>query len=295
MKILIISKRLIYVKVFIALKNQFWYFKFSIKSSMFINQTALINKKESWDNHYFLLSLESHEIARESKPGQFLMVRITNSPYPLLRRPFSIHAKDKRNIEILFQDSGIGTSLLSKKRQGEKLEILGPLGKGFHIEDKSKKENISLIGGGRGIAPLYFLALELIKKNLNIKVFYGGKSSKDLPVAPKFKKDNITTLCSTEDGSKGFKGLITELFEKELEKNIPSFIYACGPQDMLKKISEISITHHIPAELSLESIMGCGFGACWGCVKKIKRGKQTGWYKICEEGPVFPAKDIVWD
>lgn len=262
---------------------------------MFKNQRAKIIRKERWGNDYFLLSLEAPEIAQESKPGQFLMVRISNNPYPLLRRPFSVHFRDKRNVEIFFQNSGIGTSLLSKKRKGEELEILGPLGKGFRIKNKINQKNISLIGGGRGIAPLYFLALELIKKNSAIEVFYGGKSSTDLPILSKFKEQNIRTYCSTEDGSTDFKGLVTELVEKELKKRIPYFIYACGPEGMLKKISEISKAYHISTELSLESIMGCGFGVCWGCVKKIKRGGDTGWYKICEEGPVFLAKDIIWD
>ncbi|HZX11225.1 MAG TPA: dihydroorotate dehydrogenase electron transfer subunit [Acidobacteriota bacterium] len=295
MKILIISKRLIYVKVFIAQKNQFWYFKFNIKSFMFKNQTAVITRKERWGSDYFLLSMEAPGIAGKSKPGQFLMVRITNNPYPLLRRPFSIHDHNERNLEIFFQNTGVGTSILSQKQEGDKIEILGPLGNGFHIEDEFKQKKIYLVGGGRGIAPLYFLALELKKENSDIKLFYGGKSSTDLPMAPKFKIEKIKTLCSTEDGSSEFKGLVTDLFQKELKVSIPFFVYACGPEGMLKKISEISRAHSIPAELSLESIMGCGFGACWGCVKKIKKEERPVWSKVCEDGPVFNAKDIIWD
>lgn len=259
------------------------------------NQTALITRKKRWGSHYFLLSMESPRIAHESKPGQFLMVRITNNPFPLLRRPFSIHARDERNVKIFFRITGVGTHLLSQKQKGDKIKILGPLGKGFYIGDKQKQKNIYLIGGGRGIAPLYFLALELKKKNSDLKVFYGGKSSTDLPLASKFKKETINTLCSTEDGSSGYKGLVTDLFMQELQKNIPSFIYSCGPEGMLKKISGITKAHHIPAELSLESIMGCGFGACWGCVKKIKKNGKVGWCKVCEDGPVFAAKNIIWD
>jgi len=292
---LIISKRAFYVKVFIAQKNQFWYFKFNIRSFMFKNQTAVISRKERWGEDYFLLSLEAPEIAVESKPGQFLMVKITQKPYPLLRRPFSVHDRDENSLEIFFQNTGAGTSLLSEKKEGDKIEILGPLGNGFHIEDKLKQKNIYLVGGGRGIAPLYFLARELKKKNLDITLFYGGKSSSDLPMAPKFRIENIRTLCSTEDGSSEFKGLVTDLFKKEIKIDVPSFIYACGAEGMLKKISEISRVHHMPAELSLESIMGCGFGACWGCVKKIKKKGPAVWSKVCEDGPVYRAQDIIWD
>ena len=262
---------------------------------MLKNHRATITGKKSWGNDYFLLSLEAPEIARESKPGQFLMVRITSHPYPLLRRPFSIHARDKQNIEIFFQNAGVGTSMLSQKQRGDTIEILGPLGNGFPIEKKYEQATVSLIGGGRGAAPLYFLACELMKINVKITVFYGGKSLNDLPIASKFKKENIKTLCSTEDGSSGFKGLITDLFETELKTNVPSLIFACGPEGMLKTLAKISKTHQIPAELSLESIMGCGFGACWGCVKKIKKGKTAEWHKVCEDGPVFSAGDIVWD
>jgi len=223
------------------------------------------------------------------------MVKTTDGLYPLLRRPFSIHARDKENIDIFFQNTGVGTHLLSQKQPGDEIKILGPLGKYFQLEDRQKQNKIHIIGGGRGIAPLYFLSLELLKKGSDMKVFYGGKSSSDLPLASKFKRKKIETLCSTEDGSSDYKGLVTELFEKNLQKEIPSFVYACGPEGMLNKISEISNTHHIPAELSLESIMGCGFGACWGCVKKIKKNGKVQWCKVCEDGPVFAAKNIVWD
>ncbi len=262
---------------------------------MLKNHKAVITGKKSWGNDYFLFSLETPVIARESKPGQFLMVKITDNPYPLLRRPFSIHARNRQNIEIFFQNTGVGTSMLSQKQRGDEIEILGPLGNGFPIEKKYESKKASLVGGGRGAAPLYFLACELVKKNINVTVFYGGKSSKDLPIASKFKKENIRTLCSTEDGSSGSKGLITDLFETELKTDIPSLIYACGPEGMLKTLSKLSKTYQIPAELSLESMMGCGFGACWGCVKKIKKGNTAEWHKVCEDGPVFSAGDIIWD
>ncbi len=264
-------------------------------SSMLKNHNAKVIRKEIWGNDYCLLSFKAPEIAKESRPGQFLMVRVSQSPYPLLRRPFSIHSKKGQNLEIFFQNTGIGTSILSEKQLGEEMEVLGPLGNGFHIQENYGQKTICLIGGGRGIAPLYFLALELIKKKQSVKVFFGANSSKDLRISSKFKKENIEILCSTEDGSSGYRGLVTDLFKKEMDLMIPSFIYACGPQGMLKKISEFSKALSITAQLSLESIMGCGFGACWGCVKKIKKGKTTEWRKICEDGPVFFSDEVVWD
>jgi dihydroorotate dehydrogenase electron transfer subunit len=256
---------------------------------------ARIVRKESW-GEYFLLALESPAIAREARPGQFLMVRINPDPHPLLRRPFSIFSTEGQTVQIFFQRVGLGTRLLSEKQVGELLDIIGPLGIGFTINEEEPNKNQALIGGGRGIAPLYFLSRKLNSRSGKIMVFYGGKSLHDLPVRERFEKSGISPCFSTEDGSFGIKGMITDAFEAEIKKGVTvNQIYACGPDLMLKKISEIGAAMNIPTELSLESVMGCGFGACWGCVKKIKKGQETGWHKICQEGPVLKAENIVWE
>jgi dihydroorotate dehydrogenase electron transfer subunit len=256
---------------------------------------ARIIRKESWGN-YFLLSLESPQIARDAQPGQFLMVRPTMETHPLLRRPFSIFSADGTRVAIFFQKIGLGTRLLSEKREGDDVDIIGPLGTGFTLQRGRDDDQAALVGGGRGIAPLYFLARKLRAEGGSVKVFYGGKSLSDLPTRERFEKNGIVLSCATEDGSFGKRGLVTEVLEAERNEGFSaSQIYACGPEPMLKKIAEIAATRNIPAELSLESVMGCGFGACWGCVKKIKKDNAIGWHKICEEGPVFKAKDIVWE
>jgi dihydroorotate dehydrogenase electron transfer subunit len=256
---------------------------------------AQIIRKESWGD-YFLLSLESQLIAPDAQPGQFLMVRTSKDTHPFLRRPFSIFMAKGKNVEIFFQKMGIGTQLLSEKRKEDAIDIIGPLGKGFTVDRCAQEKQFALIGGGRGIAPLYFLAQKLRAHGGMARVFYGGKSLEDLPVRERFEKNGMTLSCSTEDGSFGTKGLITEAFETELSKGFSvNRIYACGPELMLKKIAEVAAAQNIPAELSLESVMGCGFGACWGCVKKIRRDEKSGWHKICEEGPVLNAEDIIWE
>jgi dihydroorotate dehydrogenase electron transfer subunit len=256
---------------------------------------ARITRKESW-GEYVLLSLESPAIAREAQPGQFLMVRVSTDTHPLLRRPFSIFFAEGNNVEIFFQKVGLGTRLLSKKQEGDTLDIIGALGKGFTMKMEHQDNHTALIGGGRGIAPIYFLSQKLESRKGMARVFYGGKSLQDLPIKEKFDKTRTSLSCATEDGSFGLRGLITEVFEAELKGGFRvSRIYACGPELMLKKIAEIAAGSNIPAELSLESVMGCGFGACWGCVKKIERNQKTGWHKICEEGPVLKAEDIIWE
>lgn len=261
---------------------------------MLNDPAALIIQKKMWPG-YVLLRLKSPRIARRSKPGQFLMVRVSDQPYPLLRRPLSVHAREGDSVELFFARAGLGTGILAEKKTGEKLDILGPLGKGFTIPRAAKGKAFGLVGGGRGIAPLYFLARELQAKGGHPRVFYGGKSEADLPLLGKFAARKMEVFISTDDGSAGFPGLVTAMVEKELAQSArPALIYACGPDPMMKRIGEIAAELGVPAELSLEPIMGCGIGACWGCVHRIRRGSSTEWVKICEEGPVFPAGDIIW-
>jgi len=260
---------------------------------MIKDSQAKIIHKESWKD-YYLFSFQSEKIAAQAMPGQFLMVRIEPSPYPLLRRPFSIHSRNENTLEIFFKIEGIGTQLLAQKEIDDSLDLLGPLGKGFRFGVNLEKKAVAVVGGGRGIAPLYFLAEELRLLGVGAKIFYGGKSEADLPLREKFEKNGFDLSCSTDDGSFAFKGMVTDLLQTELERFFPASIFACGPEEMLKKIADMAINRKIPAELSLESMMGCGFGACWGCVRRIKRGKREEWLKICEEGPVFSSKEIIW-
>lgn len=257
--------------------------------------SAKITGKDRWGN-YHLLWLKAPAIASEAKPGQFVMIKVNSLPYPLMRRPFSINSVSGSKISIFFFVSGKGTSILGEKKVGEKLEVIGPLGKGFNIEINPPGSLLYLIGGGRGIAPMYFLAQELIKKDYSIAVFYGGKTYHDLPFIDQFRNLEIPLFITTDDGTLGKKGLITDLLEEELFRLSPQMIYACGPEAMMEKTAEIAARFGIPAEFSLESIMGCGFGACWGCVKKIKRADGTAvWTKICREGPVFSHSQIIWE
>ncbi len=254
---------------------------------------ARISRKETW-KEYFLFSLESPQLASQAQPGQFIMVRIGDQPYPLLRRPFSIHSKSKDRIEIFFKITGLGTSLLSQRGENDSLDIIGPLGKGFSTRGDFKGKEVILIGGGRGIAPPYFLAQTLQNKGAKVKIFYGGKTLEDLPLREKIERNGFRLFSSTDDGSFGFKGLVSDFFEQEVKKQNPYYVFACGPEAMMEKIARIVQAREIPAEFSLESIMGCGIGACWGCVRRIKREDEPEWLKVCQEGPVFSAEEIIW-
>ena len=254
---------------------------------------AQITQKERWSD-WILLSLKTFKIAEQARPGQFVMIKVNDSFHPLLRRPFSIHNVTSGEIEIFFQIVGSGTTILSEKKIGEKLNIIGPLGKGFQITPSIQNKEYYLIGGGRGIAPLFFLAKEIKKKGGIPRVLYGAKTEKDLPLLKKFSDEGIPVYPSTEDGSLGWHGLIAELFEYKLkEGNKIEKIFVCGPHEMMKKIALIAEKNELDAEYSLESIFGCGIGACWGCVVKLRREREK-WVKACSEGPVFSGKEIIW-
>jgi dihydroorotate dehydrogenase electron transfer subunit len=254
---------------------------------------AKIVYKENWDE-YFLISIKSPLIAAQAKPGQFIMVKVSNDPHPILRRPLSIHSRAEDTIQVFFQVVGLGTKILARSQVNNYLDILGPLGGGFSISSDLKGKRIFAVGGGRGIAPLNFLAQELIALEANVKIFYGGNTQADLCLKDTLMKNGFDVLSSTEDGSFGHKGLVTELLEKELENSHPDFLFSCGPDAMMQKIARITTSKKIRAEFSLEAHMGCGFGVCWSCVKRIRKNGEENWSKICEEGPVFSGEEIVW-
>lgn len=211
---------------------------------------------------------------------------------PLLRRPFSIHKiNNDATIEILYKIVGKGTSLLSDFKKGADIDIIGPLGNGFKI-DKKIKSHI-LIAGGIGIAPLLFLAQELSKDKKNrIVLFSGARHKEDILCIQDFKRLKAEIKISTEDGSIGKQGLISELFEVFLtghnESN--SVVYTCGPKGMLREISRLASIKGISCQVSLEERMACGLGACLGCAADTKGGYKY----VCNDGPVFDAGEIVW-
>ncbi|MFW6136730.1 MAG: dihydroorotate dehydrogenase electron transfer subunit, partial [Candidatus Aminicenantaceae bacterium] len=274
----------------VAIQRIFWDFLWGLSmKDIIIDPHAEIIEKTAWGD-FVRLKLKSLEIAGKADPGQFLMVRVTEQLHPLLRRPLSIHDKSRDNIAIFFQITGTGTLMLSRKREGDCLDVMGPLGKGFEIPPQASGKS-ALVGGGRGIAPMIFLARRLRTLGHPFQIYYGARSRAQLPL--KNELSSLILFCSTEDGTFGTPGLVTSLLENHCAKELPERIYACGPEAMLEEVSLLSQRLQIPAQLSLESVMGCGFGACWGCVKRLKTKGREGWYKICQKGPVIHAEDLV--
>jgi dihydroorotate dehydrogenase electron transfer subunit len=244
----------------------------------------------------FLLGFKSSHIASESRPGQFVMVRINECIDPLLRRPFSIFdVRDKNTICILYKTVGHGTDLLSGKKAGERISVMGPLGRGFSLPDENRKA--LLVAGGIGAAPLYLLAGAL--KNKPMEFMAGFGTSRDIIPLDQETGHIVGISIATDDGSKGYSGMVTGLLDEYLSRNIhgkyPIAIYACGPLAMLKKVSSIASHRNIPCQVSLEALMACGLGACQGCaVKILSQDDHPSYRHVCKDGPVFPSHTIDW-
>lgn len=212
-----------------------------------------------------------------ARAGQFFMVKINDFNYPFLRRPFSItYFKDY--IEIVYKIVGEGTSMLAKKQKGEFIDMIGPLGNGFEIVNSKK---ILLVGGGIGFAPLRFLKEELKGRSFDFDSFFGFNTKDEVCV----DFGNIATM----DGSYGYKGSVIDLVKDVIDEE--TLIYACGPSVVLSKLSDICLEKNAKMQVSLESRMACGIGVCLGCVIETKNGMK----KVCDEGPVFDYKEILWE
>ena len=261
-----------------------------------IKAKLLYNKRVK--DEYLCCAFEAREIAKRACPGQFVNIRIIDNYAPLLRRPFSIRRIRGKNIEIFYEVVGQGTEILARKKAGEYIDIIGPLGNGFDYPTPyTLRPTPILIAGGMGVAPLLFLAEKIVTSHRpqvtsRPLVLIGAKNKKQILCEEEFKKLGCAVKIATDDGSRGFKGYVSELLKKIVSsiKHQASSIYACGPKPMLKEVSRISGKFKISAQISLEEHLACGIGACLGCMINTKDGYK----RVCKEGPVFAADEIIW-
>jgi dihydroorotate dehydrogenase electron transfer subunit len=240
----------------------------------------------------YLFRLEAPEIAAAARPGQFVMVRCGDET--ILPRPFSIHSAGDGQISLLIGVVGKGTEWLSCKKQGDSLEIFGPLGNGYCLDEKAG--NILLVAGGLGIAPLRFLTETAAAAGKQVTILNGARNAASLiPVMSSqgmfsqgVKAPAVHCFNATEDGSEGFKGLATQLIPHYLEKI--DQIFACGPMSMYKTMAQMEVLKNRPVQVSLEIMMGCGTGVCYGCTIKTLKGLQ----QVCKDGPVFMMDEVIF-
>ncbi len=231
-----------------------------------------------------LIWLESPQIAATARPGQFVMVRCGEDT--LLRRPLSVHQADGGKIALLFTIVGRGTHWLSQRKAGDTVDILGPLGNGFSIHPNSK--NLLLVAGGIGIAPMRFLTQEALSQGHSVRLLLGAQTKAQL--YPKnLIPSGIELAVITDDGTTTRMGRVTTL--------LPEFtdwadqIFVCGPVGLYQAMAQMPELRGKPVQVSLEIMMGCGVGVCYGCTIKTKSGLK----QVCQDGPVFELEDIRWE
>lgn len=227
------------------------------------------------------------EVAAVSKCGQFVHIRV---PGFTLRRPISICEIDRNagTLRFVFEIRGAGTKKLAETNVGEEIDWIAPLGNGFSPL-KTDGKRVIVVGGGIGVPPM----LETAKTYPNAAAILGFRDYRRVILTEDFEKYGIETFLCTDDGSVGLHGTVAIPLRKELEKGGVAAVFACGPKPMLGAVQALSKEFGVFCELSLEERMGCGVGACVGCVCKILRGGEEKLLRVCKDGPIFNAEEVV--
>jgi dihydroorotate dehydrogenase electron transfer subunit len=219
---------------------------------------------------------------------------------PLLRRPLSIFSRNEETgtVGLLYRRVGLGTRLLSAKRPGATLDLVGPLGRGFAPPEEI--ERALVVAGGLGVAPLFFLAQDLAAQNLTVRFLLGATCREQLLCTDRLRDLGVGLDLSTDDGSEGYHGLVTDLLEDVLDQEEwvadTTCLFVTGPEPMMRTVATLARRHRMPAQFSLERHMACGLGACWGCVVRCRdeRGRPV-YRRACVDGPVFDLAELPWD
>ena len=253
----------------------------------------LVHREELMEGHY-LLTLECGQIAQDARPGQFVHLRVGDGTDPLLRRPLSIMLTnpDEDEVQILMRTVGRGTEIVASHDEGVEYDLLGPLGRGWTAPEGD--DDLILVAGGIGVAPLIFFADEqrMADPQPYLRAIFGGATEDALVCWTEFASRFDEFTAATEDGSAGETGLATEVLATELERDRPAYVYACGPNAMLAAVARICADADVTCQVSMEQWMGCGVGACLGCAIPAAEGGYT---RVCTEGPVFDATQIDWE
>jgi dihydroorotate dehydrogenase electron transfer subunit len=279
---------------------------------------SLVLKNERVGENCYRLTLDFSKDRHPPIPGQFYNIRCTGRTDPLLRRPFSMHRLTKENgipcFQILYRVIGKGTEWLSSRKNGETLDLIGPLGNGFHIE---RRTDVVLAARGIGIAPLCAVAdaVRFLAPETRLHILMGARFEDRVFYRKELERLGTLHLY-TDDGSLGFHGRAPELLLHLLETGkVPRTcsLYACGPAPMLMELSTLSERFGFEGQVALETHMGCGFGACLSCAIPLRPAsikKNTCWTKsalqwsedgrtcyslICKDGPVYDMREVDWD
>ncbi len=245
-------------------------------------------KELRWLNsNSFVLVLSGSEAVQDIRPGNFGEIRVDNHPDVFLRRPFSYldYNKEDKTVSFFIKAIGKGTRKLGTLETGDTVNVIHPLGNAFSIPQNKK---VLITGGGSGIAPYIMLSRELKAAGNEVHILTGGRTAEDILFTEEFEKYG-QVHCTTEDGSLGEKGLLTQhsIFQGKFDFDM---IYTCGPEGMMQAVAGIANERSIECEASLENLMACGFGACLCCIQETEKGNLC----VCTDGPVFNIKELKW-
>ena len=257
-----------------------------------------------YGEHYHSLTIVAPEIGQDVEPGQFISIACPPGSAHILRRPFSVHRVHKRGgwastIEIVFDIRGPGTAYLASLRTHATVDLIGPLGRGFSLP--KRRAHALLVGGGIGAAPLFFLADELRNEGHRVDCILGARDAGRLLNPIDVRRLASVYRMTTEDGSTGERALATEVMSQMIERCASEVVYACGPHPMLAAVARICVEAGVPVQVSVEELMGCGYGVCMTCVVPVKRAKPSRgedpivYARSCTEGPVFDGAAVVWN
>ncbi len=258
---------------------------------MIKKELMVVTKHEKIAEHIYQLTLQGELVSEMGNPGQFVHLKVSEGATPLLRRPISISEINKENKQftIIYRAEGAGTQLLSQKAIENVVDVLGPLGNGFPIEEVESGQTVLLVGGGIGVPPLLELSRQLVAKGVKVQHVLGFQSENAVFLEEEFSKLG-KTIVTTDDGSYGYKGFVTDAI-KDHDIQFDT-MFTCGPTPMLRALEKLH--GHKQLFLSLEERMGCGVGACFACVCHTGDDPTgTSYKKVCSDGPVFKAGEVV--
>ncbi len=241
---------------------------------------AKIVKNEQVSKSSFFVEIECDKPV-EVKAGQFISIYCEGLT---LRRPFSVFSNNNGKIGILVKERGKGTKFIKSLKKDETIDIIGPLGNHFNIENKKSL----LVGAGIGVAPISYLKTKLDEKNIENLFLTGFLNKEEIP------QNTKSDFICTDDGSFGEKGSVLNYIGVIINEYKPKIIYACGPYIVLKLIAELGERYGIETQVAMEKVMACGIGVCRGCVIDIKKDGKVINATVCKDGPVFKGSEVVW-
>jgi len=252
-------------------------------------------------NGVILLTLDAPELAEATRPGQYLMAIPPSAQ--AAATALAVYDRSGKHASILFFVTGKRTRELATLANGDRLDVFGPLGNGFDCTGEAR--DVAIVAGGVGIASVWLCARELLHNGAHVRLFYGARTAELLVDADRFVDAGCELIVTTDDGTRGERGFITDVLERSRR---PQAIYACGPSPMLRRVGSIAAGFGMRAQLALEETFGCGVGGCWGCVVPLAGtsaqapsfppveadGSDVVYARICKEGPVFWSDELRW-